>query len=272
VTGSAGFSGTDPIRPARVAKILRNNGDGTFSEDKTADPNLTPVEESAAVWGDYNNDGKLDILLSGCDNASGACTSVVSKVYTNNGVGNAFTQAASLQGYKNGGAAWGDYNSDGKPDILLSGLNELSHPVAGLAYANTGSPGFTADPTVFPAVGPGSAAFGDYDNDGRLDAVLAGSFKTNVFHNALTSPTPDTAPNTPASPTVSRGSTSATFSWTASTDAQQTGTPNGLTYNLRVGTTPGGSDVVPSMSLSSGKRLVPAPGTWARRRATRSPA
>ena len=135
-------------------------------------------------------------------------------------------------------------------------MNAASYPVAGLAYANTGSPGFTADPTVFPAVGPGTAAFGDYNNDGKLDAVLTGSFKTNIFQNI--SSIADTPPITPANPTFSRGSTSATFSWTASTDTQQPSA--GLTYNLRVGTTPGGSDVVPSMSLSSGKRLVPQPG------------
>jgi hypothetical protein len=265
VTGGTGFSGNDSIHPARVAKILENNGDGTFSEDKTADPSLTPVENSAAAWGDYNNDGKLDILLSGCDTAYGACSSVVSKVYTNNGPG-AFNQAlptTDLQGSKDGGAAWGDYNSDGKPDILLSGDDALTHPLAGKAYANTGSPGFTVDSTGFQipspgTTGPGTAAFGDYNNDGKLDAVLTGSFKTNIFQN--NSSIADTAPTIPANPTFSRGSTSATFSWTASTDTQQTGTPNGLTYNLRVGTTPGGSDVVPSMSLSSGKRLVPAPG------------
>jgi hypothetical protein len=266
VTGGTGFSGTDSIHPARVAKILENNGDGSFSEDKTADPSLTPVENSAAAWGDYDNDGDLDILLAGCDNSSGACVSVVSKVDTNNGSGSAFnfTQylpTASLQGSKDGGAAWGDYNSDGKPDILLSGDDAGTHPLAGKAYANTGSPGFTVDSTGFQipspgTTGPGTAAFGDYNNDGRLDAVLTGSFKTNIFQN--TSSTADTAPTVPAGPTVSRGSTSATFSWTPSTDTQQPSA--GLTYNLRVGTTPGGSDVVPSMSLSSGKRLAPAPG------------
>jgi len=44
-------------------KIYRNNGDNTFTEQTGI--NLTGVSEGSAVWGDYNNDGYLDILLTG---------------------------------------------------------------------------------------------------------------------------------------------------------------------------------------------------------------
>ncbi len=242
-----------------VTKLFtNNNGDGTFSENTTA--GLTQVEESAAAWGDQNNDGKLDILLSGCPHYSSGCAEApVSKVFTNGGTGTFSDASAGLQGFMYGGVAWGDYNSDGKLDILLSGQNASLTPVASKAYAGNGSGVFTADSTVFPATGKGTVAFGDYDNDGKLDAVLAGGYTTNVFHNNLTAA--DTAPSTPTNLAVSTGSNSATFSWTASTDTQQTGTPNGLTYNLRVGTTPGGTDIVSPLSrLSDGRRLVPQAG------------
>ena len=47
------------------------------------------------------------------------------------------------------------------------------------------------------------------------------------------------------------------FSWTAATDGQTTAS-DGLSYNLRVGTTPGGSDVVGPMSINptSGQRKI----------------
>jgi hypothetical protein len=49
-----------------------------------------------------------------------------------------------------------------------------------------------------------------------------------------------------------------TFSWSAASDSQ-TPAP-GLTYNLRVGTTPGGSDLVGPMAASNGFRRVPQMG------------
>jgi Calx-beta domain/FG-GAP-like repeat/Fibronectin type III domain len=254
VTGMTGLSAYP-----RVAKLFKNSGGGTFTEDTTAELNLTPVEESAAAFGDYNSDGRLDILLSGCTANPSGCSAVAAKVFTNNGADTAFTEdaSASLTGYQLGGAAWGDYDSDGKLDILLNGGNASGTPIAGKAYKGDGIGGFTADPTAFLALDGGSVAFGDYSGDGKLDAVFTGGH-TELYNNITANA--DTAPNPPTKLTVSPGSNSATFSWTASTDAQQTGTPNGLTYNLRVGTTPGGSDVVSPLSLSSGKRLVPQAG------------
>jgi hypothetical protein len=49
-----------------------------------------------------------------------------------------------------------------------------------------------------------------------------------------------------------------TLSWAAASDAQ---TPAAaLTYNVRVGTTPGGSEVIAPQSMPDGNRLLPAPG------------
>lgn len=59
--------------------------------------------------------------------------------------------------------------------------------------------------------------------------------------------------------------TTATLSWGASSDSK-TPAP-GLTYNLRVGTTPGGSDVVSPMALGSGYREIPALGNVNQNRA-----
>jgi len=64
-----------------VAKIYRNNGDNTFTALTGIIP-LTGVSYSSVAWGDYDNDGDLDILLTGCyyDTAY----HYVSKIYRNN--------------------------------------------------------------------------------------------------------------------------------------------------------------------------------------------
>jgi hypothetical protein len=114
ITGDGGLSG-------KVSEIYKNNGDGTFTEDTVADSGLTGVYAGSVAWGDYNSDGKPDILLTG-DSGSG----YVSKIYRNNGgdpvtFSEDTTADSGLTGFRDGSVAWGDYNSDGKPDILLTG-------------------------------------------------------------------------------------------------------------------------------------------------------
>ena len=67
-------------------------------------------------WGDYDNDGDLDILLTGWTGSTR-----LSNVYRNNG-DHTFTDiSAGLDARSNGAAAWGDYDNDGYLDIFLSG-------------------------------------------------------------------------------------------------------------------------------------------------------
>ena len=60
----------------RVAKVYRNDA-GIFTDSGTADDALTPVHNSSVAWGDYDNDGDLDILLTGYNGTP------VAKVYRN---------------------------------------------------------------------------------------------------------------------------------------------------------------------------------------------
>ncbi len=93
-----------------LTKIYRNNGDGTFT-DINAD--LTNSMHGSVSWGDYNNDGFIDILLIG---AYSGC-----KVYRNNG-DETFTEQITLIGsIDESSACWGDYDNDGFLDILITG-------------------------------------------------------------------------------------------------------------------------------------------------------
>jgi hypothetical protein len=92
--------------------------------------------------------------------------------------------AGALTGMYNSSAAWGDYDNDGRLDLLVSGWTG-SNAMTKL-YRNTGA-GFTeVYPSVLPPVATastsGEVAWGDFDNDGLLDILLVGSI-TRIYRN-----------------------------------------------------------------------------------------
>ena len=112
-----------------------------------------------------------------------------------------------------------------------------------------------------PVVGlPGNfdnaLAWGDFNNDARLDFLLAGTIEGDIVsqlwrNSGLTSNSPPAAPEG-LSALVS--GTSVELKWNAPLDDH---TPAaGLSYNLRVGTTPGASDVLSAPALPNGQLLV----------------
>jgi predicted nucleotidyltransferase len=101
---------------AYISKVYQNTGSG-FSEVYTN--TLAGVVSSSVAWGDYDNDGDLDILLTGY---TGSSPYRVSKVYRNTGDG--FSETYSLMGVSASSVAWGDYDNDGDLDILLTGYSD----------------------------------------------------------------------------------------------------------------------------------------------------
>jgi hypothetical protein len=166
------------------ALVYENTG-GTFVADTAASANLVGVAYSSVAWGDYDDDGDLDILLTGQDSGGGDNA----LVYENTGSGAGFVTdtvaSANLKGVAVSSVDWGDYDDDGDLDILLTG-QDSDFNLNALVYENTGG-AFVTD-TVASAsltgVYYGSAAWGDYDNDGDLDILLTG--QDSVFNlNAL---------------------------------------------------------------------------------------
>jgi hypothetical protein len=122
---------------------------------------------SSVAWGDYDNDGDLDLLLSGS-----ADTAPISCVYRNDG-GGVFTDiGAGLTGVDGGSVAWGDFDNDGDLDILLAGQGS-TQPI-GRVYRNDGGGVFSNINAGLTPVSVSSGAWGDYDNDGDLDILLTG--------------------------------------------------------------------------------------------------
>ncbi len=160
---------TTPMRPS----LLRNNGDGTFTDITQQAGLMHPVNAIVACWADFDNDGHLDLFI-GCDNSP-------NRLYRNKGDGT-FEEVAAPAGVAgNGkccrGASWGDFDGDGHPDLFI---NYLNGPPQLLRNNRNGT--FTdvaaAMGVVAPTVGF-SCWFWDYDNDGWLD-LYATSYERSL--------------------------------------------------------------------------------------------
>ena len=161
---------------AQSDTLYRNNGDGTFTDvTKTAGIYNTTGKGLGVVWGDYNNDGALDIYV--------ANDSTENLFYQNNGDGT-FEEVGFMVGValsedgaaENGmGTAFGDWNNDGWLDLTVTNYalqtNTLYHNDADGFFTDATAMTKTAQLT-YPYLG-WATAFIDYDNDGYQDIFVA---------------------------------------------------------------------------------------------------
>jgi hypothetical protein len=136
-----------------------------FAGVQTGFPN---VFGGAADWGDFDQDGDLDLALAGDAENGGETTTV----YENQGAGTFAPLDAGLTGVENGSVDWGDFDQDGDLDLLVTGRNENFDPSATI-YENEGGT-FTAINAGLNGVGRSVADWGDIDGDGDLDVVITG--------------------------------------------------------------------------------------------------
>lgn len=182
-------------RPFSHYTLMRNNHNGTFT-DVTVEVGLWDPKDNGkvastwiAAWADVNNDGKLDLFLaqwgfeipwtSGIMNIPRMDSALL---INENGHFRNRTKEYGLTSFVRDyyyiGAAFGDYNGDGLPDLLLvSPLRKstlLLRNVDGKRFEDSGlvrreGSGFTG-------------AFVDVNHDGRMDIFIGGfgDAKTNT--------------------------------------------------------------------------------------------
>ncbi|MFN8253177.1 MAG: CRTAC1 family protein [Ferruginibacter sp.] len=150
--------------------LLKNNGNNTF-QDVTIEAGLySPFPTQTASWGDFNNDGWIDLFVPHENypaqlfiNNKGKFKDVAPKCGLN------ITTYAK-------GTCWGDINNDGWPDIYLSCLgtpNKLWLNTAGAAgerkFEDISQKAGVEEPIYsFPTW------FFDFDNDGYQDIFVSG--------------------------------------------------------------------------------------------------
>jgi hypothetical protein len=152
-----------------VSQLWHNTGSGFTNVTSTAAPGLSQVGYASVAWGDYDNDGRLDLLITGSPHEE----AYLSQIWRNTGSG--FTKVMNLSGVGYGSAAWGDYDNDGRLDFLITGFNEGDF--YGQLWRNTGSGFSNVTPSAapgLPAVYGSSVAWADFDQDGRLDFLITG--------------------------------------------------------------------------------------------------
>jgi hypothetical protein len=151
-----------PVRPS----LLRNNGNGTFT-DVTKDAGLDiPLNSLSACWADFDNDGFLDLFVP--------CGPQRCRLYRNKGdcTFEDVTEKAGLAGLKSGpgiwrSATWIDFDNDGFPDLFINTIGGT-----GALFRNNRNGTFTDVTSAMGIDGPVNGfscwAF-DYDNDGWPD-------------------------------------------------------------------------------------------------------
>lgn len=157
--------------------LLRNNGDGTFTDVTVSAGLLSFRPTLSAVWADFNNNGWLDLFVG---NQSGQTGINPAELYVNNKDGtftNVANQAgAAMTGYIKGVTA-GDFNNNGLQDLYISRLDGYNILLKNDGPDENGIPLFT-DVTQQAGVEEPFKSFPvwfwDYNNDGWLDLFVSG--------------------------------------------------------------------------------------------------
>ena len=181
-------------------RLWRNNGPEehfTFTDATSVSTIESYSHTTACAWGDYDDDGFLDLFIARGENWNdGNAIYYPNVLYRNDGDGtfvNVTLEAGvdeSTHPSYSRGVVWGDYNDDGWPDIYVANYRQQLNYL----YENNGNGTFTdvavekgvadgpprsqenPDPYDRPGHGVG-ALWGDYDNDGHLDLWV-----TNLNH------------------------------------------------------------------------------------------
>jgi hypothetical protein len=219
-------------------KILRND-DLTFNDASIA----LPAIRSSSDWGDFDKDGDLDLVISGRDHSQEGSV-FIGEVYTNLGSGIFTAHGANLIGAQGSSVDWGDYDNDGDLDILITGAETR------LYNNNNGS--FSQIDLGLPS-SSNKVCFVDFDNDNDLDIFGCFSSGPKLYRNDLGNS--NSSPDAPINLNSSIIGNSVSLTWDVGNDSETS--QSSLTYNIRVGTTPGGSDIVAPMSITeTGYRQV----------------
>ena len=170
---------------AYPSSLLRNNGDGTFT-DVTEEAGLMSLHPTnSAVWFDYDGDGWLDLFIANesrdlRDENVNPC-----ELFHNNGDGT-FTAVSKKCGVDFVGffkaVVSADFNNDGRPDLFLSRLDGCPMLLRNDGPAgpdrSAGAPWKFTDVAEAAGVTEPSAAFAcwfwDYNNDGWPDLMVSG--------------------------------------------------------------------------------------------------
>lgn len=223
----------------RFSGVFYGNGTTFYTQAELAMPQAYRGE---GAIGDFNGDGNQDFIYTGATGEGGRETGY----FQGNGEGGFSQIPTELTPLARASVSAGDYDNDGDLDLVFTGRPGSSGGLTYLAI-NDGEGNFTEVDAGLPQLHTSTVAWGDLNSDGNLDLLLGGedySNESNEFYILYNNSTG--LNNAPGEPISGFSSTvienSVLLNWGIGADTETPG--SSLTYNLRVGTTPGGSEIL----------------------------
>lgn len=174
-----------------------NDGTGAMTESAAAynavatSPGFDGGHAIGAAWGDFNNDGNIDLFAGNFAHVDSRGDQPKSRFLRNRGPaeGHTFEDLGTCgvfyqESYASPSA--GDYDNDGDLDLFFTtvyGTASFGRPNNPVLFRNDGGFAFgnaTADAGVGGLAPTYQASWGDFDNDGDLDLVSAGRLFENT--------------------------------------------------------------------------------------------
>ena len=157
------YTGIDASGRSRTVIIENNAGELGIRNFE-----LPGVIGGQARWGDANNDGFLDVFISGNWNGR-----AVSRLYIYK-EDNYLLHPQSFPALTNSAIVWADFNNDGLNDFVLAGADVDGRPFTRLFLGNKS---FYFDEQTISGFRPlrnVSMDAADFDSDGDVDLLIAG--------------------------------------------------------------------------------------------------
>jgi RHS repeat-associated protein len=172
-----GYGEPNIVTPLNPILVLINQGNGQFANTSIQ---TLATESAGFLTGDFNGDGKVDILVRAESYSARVNNVNLLALYAGDGTGNFIQQSITIPAidtsspFYYGGfqTAAGDFNGDGKTEVVFNLYDRLSI----CSYDSSGNWSEMYRNSSDFDISRSKFTVGDLNNDGKLDIVTAGYY------------------------------------------------------------------------------------------------